>query len=171
MKYGTDGVLRVPATFNCKSLWYEQKNIILTVGEEDEEIRWDFVWDSRFSDYTNRNLIFENKGHTEAPIKMEIEGYVKNPSIFIYKNKELTGSLELEIEIQEHERLIYSTRDTDLYLVKQDANGVETNLFDALNPNFINFIKLNKGVNQIKLIADEDITKARITVYVEYKAV
>lgn len=168
---GSNGVLVVPAMFNAKSLWYEQKNIVLTVGEEEGEIRWDFVWDSRFADYTTRNLIFENKGHTEAPIKLEIEGYVNNPSIFVYKDKELTGSLELPVEIEENEKLIYSTRDTDLYLVKEDANGEQINLFNALNPNFINFIKLNKGVNQIKLIADEDITRAKITIYVEYKAV
>ena len=58
-----------------------------------------------------------------------------------------------------------------MYLIKKDANGNETNLFDVLNPNFINFMKLSKGVNQIKLAADEDITKAKITIYVEYKAV
>lgn len=170
-KNGLNGALIVPTTFNAKTLWYEQKNIVLTVGEEEGEIRWDFKWDSKFSNYSTRNMIFENKGHTEAPIKLEIEGYVNNPSILVYKDGELTGSLELPVEIEENERLIYSTRDTDLYLVKQDANGVETNLFNALNPNFVNFIKLNKGVNQIKLTADEDITKAKITIYVEYKAV
>lgn len=170
-KFGTDGVLRVPAIFNCKSLWYEQKNIVLTVGEEEGEIRWDFEWDSRFADYSIRNLFFENNGHTEAPIKLEIEGYVKNPSIFIYKNGELTGSLELELEIQENEKLIYCTKDTELLIKKQNTDGTETNLFDCLSPNFINFIKLNKGINQIKLLADEDITKAKITIFVEYKAV
>ena len=170
-KYGTDGVLRVPVTFNCKSLWYEQKNIVLTVGEEEGEIRWDFEWDSRFADYTTRNLLFENKGHTEAPIKLEIEGYVKNPSIFIYKNGELTGSLELTLELQENEKLIYCTKDTELLIKKQNSDGTETNLFDLLSPNFINFIKLNKGINQIKLLAEEDITKAKITIYEEYKAV
>lgn len=164
-------VLPCPVIMNCKSLWYEQKNIVLSVGENEGEIRWDFVWDSKFADYSTRNLIFENKGHTEAPIKLEIEGYVNNPSIFIYKDKELIGSLELPVEIQANEKLVYSTRDTDLYLIKKDANGNETNLFDVLNPNFINFMKLSKGVNQIKLAADEDITKAKITIYVEYKAV
>lgn len=157
--------------FNAKSLWYEQKNIVLNVEESEGEIRWDFAWDSKFADYSTRNLIFENKGHTEAPIKLEIEGYVNNPSIFIYKDKELTGSLELPVEIQANEKLIYSTRDTDLYIVKQDVNGVKTNLFDALNPNFINFMKLSKGVNQIKLAADEDITKAKITIYEEFKSI
>ena len=171
MKFGTNGVLNVPVTFDAKSLWYEQKNIVLTVGDEEGEIRWDFEWDSRFVDYSTRNLLFENKGHTEAPIKLEIEGYVKNPSIFIYKNGKLTGSLELELELQEKEKLIYCTKDTDLIIKKQNADGTEENLFDLLNPNFINFIKLNKGINQVKLLAEEDITKAKITIYVEYKAV
>lgn len=170
-KNGLNGFLAVPVTFNAKTLWYEQKNIVLTVGEEEGELRWDFKWDSRFSNYSTRNLIFENKGHTEAPIKVEIEGYVNNPSISIYKDDILTGSLELPIEIQENEKIIYSTKDTDLYLVKESANGMQTNLFSVLDPNFVNFMKLNKGVNQIKLTADDDITKAKITIYVEYKAV
>ena len=164
-------VLPCPIMMNCKSLWYEQKNIVLTVGEEEGEIRWDFEWDSRFADYTTRSLLFENKGHTEAPIKLEIEGYVKNPSIFIYKNGELTGSLELTLELQENEKLIYCTKDTELLIKKQNADGTEENLFDLLSPNFINFIKLNKGINQVKLLAEEDITKAKITIYEEYKAV
>lgn len=163
--------LACPVEFARKSLWYEQKNIVLTVGEEEGEIRWDFEWDSRFADYTTRNLLFENKGHTEAPIKLEIEGYVKNPSIFVYKNNNLTGSLELELELQENEKLIYCTKDTELLIKKQNADGTETNLFDLLSPNFINFIKLNKGINQVKLLAQEDITKAKITIYEEYKAV
>lgn len=116
-------------------------------------------------------MLFENKGHTEAPIKLEIEGYVKNPSIFIYKNGELTGSLELKLELQENEKLIYCTKDTELLIKKQNADGTEENLFDLLSPNFINFIKLNKGINQVKLLAEEDITKAKITIYEEYKAV
>lgn len=170
-EFGTDGVLRTPVVFNAKSLWYEQKNIVLTVGEEEGTIKWDFEWDSRFVDYSTRNLLFENKGHTQAPIKLEIEGYVKNPSIFIYKNGKLTASLELELELQEKEKLIYCTKDTELTIKKQNKDGMEENLFDLLNPNFINFIKLNKGTNQIKLLAEEDIKKAKITVYVEYKAV
>lgn len=164
-------ILTCPILMNTKSLWYEQKEVVLTVGEEEGELRWDFEWDSRFSDYSIRNMIFENKGHTEAPVKLEIEGYVKNPSLFIYKNNELTGKLELTLELQEGEKLIYCTKDTDLYLKKQNVDGTETNLFECLSPNFINFLKLNKGVNTIKLMAEQDITKAKLTIYVEYKAV
>lgn len=166
-----NGVLVVPATFTVKSLWYEQKNIVLTVEAQSGEIRWDFVWDSRFVDYSIRNLVFENKGHAEAPIKLEINGYVENPAIQIIDNNGNEKSLELPVIIDTGEKLIYSTRDTDLYIVKVDANGVETNLFDCINPNFINFIKLSKGVNQIKITANEDITSATLTIYVEYKAV
>lgn len=164
-------ILPCPISIYTKSLWYEQKEVVLTVGEDEGEIRWDFDWDSRFADYSTRNMIFENKGHTEAPFKLEIEGYVKNPSIFIYKDNKLTGKLELTLELQENEKMIYCTRDTDLYLIKQDAEGTETNLFECLSPNFVNFLKLNKGVNTIKLLAEQDITKAKITIYVEYKAV
>ena len=91
----------------------------------------------------------------------------------IYINKILIENMKKSVKFifKPSKKLIYSTRDTDLYIVKQSANGTQTNLFNALNPNFINFIKLNKGVNQIKMTADEDITKAKITIYEEYKSI
>lgn len=168
---GVDGVLRVPAVFNCKSLWYEAKEIVYTIDPVSNEIRWDFRWDSVFTAYDDRNIIFNNIGHTESPFRLELNGEVSDLKITILENKEIVKQLELNgLTIASGEKFIYDTKDTNQAIYKE-SNGVKTNLFDFLSPNFINFYKLRKGESTIRLESDGEITNGRLTIYVQYKAV
>ena len=170
-KYGTDGVLKIPATFNAKSLWYEAKEVVYTIDSVINELRWDFAWDAVFASYDNRNIIFDNKGHTEAPFKLELNGEVVNPIITILEDDVEVKKLDLTgLTIENGETFIYNTKDTSQEIIKI-KNNVETNLFDFLNPNFINFYKLRKGVSTIRLEAAGEITSGKLTIYVQYKAV
>lgn len=171
MKYGTDGVLRVPATFNCKSLWYEAKEVVYNIDSVTNELRWDFQWNAVFAAYDNRNIIFDNKGHTEAPFKLELHGEVINPKITILEDEIVVKELDLNgLTIEEGETFIYNTKDTEQEIIKTGSSGT-TNLFSFLNPNFINFYKLRKGASKIRLEADNEITSGKLTIYVQYKAV
>lgn len=170
-KNGTDGLLKTPVTFNCKSLWYEPQEVVYSIDVTTNELRWDFKWDSVFSAYDNRNIIFENKGHTEAPFKLELNGEVVDPIITILEDGEITKQLDLTgLTIATGEKFVYNTKDTEQSIYK-DNNGTITNLFSFLNPNFINFMKLRKGVSTIRLEADGEITSGKLTIYVQYKAV
>lgn len=170
-KYGTDGVLRVPAIFNAKSLWYEAKNVVIAIDSATNELKWDFQWDTIFTAYDNRNIIFENKGHTEAPFKLELNGEVINPKITILEDDFEVKKLDLTgLTIATGETFIYNTKDTEQEIVKIGSTGT-TNLFDFLNPNFINFFKLRKGASKIRLEAENEITSGKLTIYVQYKAV
>ena len=170
-KYGTDGVLRVPATFNCKSLWYEAKEVVYTIDSVTNELRWNFQWDSIFTAYDNRNIIFDNKGHAEAPFKLELNGEVVSPIITILEDDVEVKKLDLTgLTIATGETFIYNTKDTEQEIVKIGSGGT-TNLFDFLNPNFINFFKLRKGASKIRLEAENEITSGKLTIYVQYKAV
>lgn len=163
-------VLTCPITMNCKSLWYEAKEVVYTIDTTSNEIRWDFQWDSIFSAYDNRNIIFENKGHTEAPFKLELNGEVVNPIITILEDDVEVKKLNLTgLTISEGETFIYNTKDTEQEIVKVGSEKI--NLFDFLNPNFINFYKLRKGTSKIRLEADGEITSGKLTIYVQYKAV
>lgn len=170
-KYGTDGVLKVPATFNAKSLWYEAKEVVYTIDSVTNELRWDFAWDAVFASYDNRNIIFDNKGHTEAPFKLELNGEVVSPIITILEDDVEVKKLDLTgLTVATGETFTYNTKDTEQKIYKM-SSGVRTNLFDFLNPNFINFFKLRKGVSTIRLEADGEITSGKLTIYVQYKAV
>ena len=168
---GTDGVLRVPVIFNCKSLWYEAKEVVYTIDSIDNEVRWNFDWDSIFTAYDNRNIIFENKGHAAAPFKLELNGEVSGPVITILEDDIEVNKLSLDgLVVLEGETFVYNTKETEQEITKVSSTE-RTNLFNFLNPNFVNFFKLRKGASTIRLEADGEITSGKITIYVQYKAV
>ena len=163
--------LACPGEFAGTSLWYEAKEVVYTIDPVSNEIRWNFKWDSIFTAYDNRNIIFDNKGHTEAPFKLELDGEVVDPIITILEDDEVVKELNLTgLTIAQGEKFVYNTKDTEQTIYKE-ANGLKTNLFAFLNPNFINFYKLRKGASTIRLEADGEITSGKLTIYVQYKAV
>lgn len=164
-------MLKTPVTFTCKSLWYEPQEVVYSIDVTTNELRWDFKWNPIFSAYDNRNIVFENNGHTEAPFKLELNGEVVDPVITILENDVEVQKLDLSgLTIASGEKFVYNTKDTEQEIYKE-SSGTKTNLFSFLNPNFINFIKLGKGVSTIRLEADAEITSGKLTIYIQYKAV
>lgn len=152
-------------------MWYEAKEVVYTIDSVTNELRWNFQWDSIFTTYDNRNIIFDNKGHDNAPFKLELNGEVVSPIITILEDDVEVKKLDLTgLTVATGETFTYNTKDTEQEIYKM-FSGVRTNLFDFLNPNFINFFKLRKGVSTIRLEADGEITSGKLTIYVQYKAV
>lgn len=94
-----------------------------------------------------------------------------NPIITIFEDEQEVARLDLTgLIVKAGETLIYNTKDTKEQIYKKTEIGIE-NLFTFLNPNFINFYKLRKGVSKIRLEADNEIINGKLTIYVQYKAV
>lgn len=164
-------ILTCPILMNTKSLWYEAKEVVYSIDTITNELRWDFDWDAVFSSYDSRNIIFENKGHAEAPFKLELNGEVINPIITIFEDEKEVKKLNLtSLRIEKGEIFVYNTKDTEQAIYKTSETSEES-LFGFLNPNFINFYKLRKGVSTIRLEAENEITSGKLTIYVQYKAV
>ena len=160
--------------FDCLSLWYETKNTIYTIESGTDQIRWDFTWDSRFVGYDTRNLNFVNEGHVPATIELEIDGDVENPVLELYVENQLYQTVTITNHITEHQILKYSSKEGNFYIKKQLANGTEQDLFDL---DYIDFeedhvVKFPVGKScTLKISADNDISSARLIIYVFYKAV
>lgn len=122
-------ILTCPIVINCKSLWYEQKEIIYTVEADEEEFRWDFYWDIRFMDYANRTITFTNNGHVDASIEVEMEGSLINPSILVTVDGNKYAEFKLNGTIGEYEKLLYSSKQGDLYIMREKVDGTTENLF------------------------------------------
>lgn len=137
-------VLPCPISMNAKTLWYEKQETTKDMSKQNREMRWNFRWDSKFTDYSNRSVLFENKGHTEAPFLLEVAGYVINPAISIFVDNEEISKLKLNITLEEYEKLLYCTKDNDLYIMKQKTDGTKENLFNDLDINNNNFFKIPK---------------------------
>ena len=172
------GVLSCPIDLDCKSLWYEEKTIIHTVEEVEDEIRWDFDWDSRFTGYDTRSMTHTNEGHVEAPIEVEIDGHVVDPYIELYVEGELVQTVTFDVEIDEYEKLLYNTKENETLVKKQNTNGTIVDLYEYDNTSVLDFdndnvIRLPKNKScEIRLNADDtDIENAKITIYNFYKFV
>lgn len=170
----TNGILSEPVVFNCLSLWYEENTIIYTIEPQTNEIRWDFEWDSRFTDYDTRTLQYINQGHVEAPIHVEIDGQVVNPKIELYVEGELYQTVEVSTSIAQYEKLLYDSREDQFFTGKQNTDGTKTTLFglDYIDFENDNVIRLPKNRScEIRLTADNEVLNAKLTIYPRYKAV
>lgn len=169
-----NSVISETITFDCLSLWYEEKSAIFTIEPREDEIRWDFKWDSRFTGYNSRRLSFVNQGHIEAPILVEIEGGIANPQIDLYVDGQLYQSVTFTTNIQNYEKFLYGTKENDFYINKQNTDGTLTSLFnlDVINFNNDNVIRIPKNKScELVLSADNTITNAQVTILVYYKAI
>lgn len=161
-------------TFDCLSLWYKQNTIVYNMEGQEDELRWDFTWDSRFTDYDVRSLKHINDGHVEAPILVEIYGHVINPEIQLFIEGELYQTVKINIEIAEYEKLLYGTKENEFYINKQNTDGTLTSLFSLDYIDFYNdnVIRLPKDKScEIRLTGDNEILNAKVTILNFYKAV
>lgn len=170
----TTGVISETIVFDCLSLWYEENIIIYDMQEQQEEIRWDFEWDSKFTAYDIRSLEYINQGHVEAPIQIEIAGPVINPEIQLYVEGELYQKVSFNIEIEEYEKLLYGTKENDFYIRKQNTDGTLESLFnlDVIQFENDNVIRIPQNKScELRLKADNEILNAQVTILTYYKAI
>ena len=170
----TNGILSEPVVFDFLSLWYEENTTVYTIEPQTNEIRWDFKWNSRFKDYNIRKLTYKNMGHVEAPIEIELDGAVDNPRIEVYINNELYQQVTMNTQIAKYEKLLYSSKENGFYIKKVNTDGTEESLFnlDVINFYNDNVVRLPKNYEcEIRLVADNIIQNAKITILPQYVAV
>ena len=169
-----NGIISENIVFDCLSLWYEQNTVIYTIEPQTNEIRWDFEWDSKFTDYSSRSLQYINRGHVEAPILVEISGHVVNPKIELYVEGELYQTVTFTTEIAEYEKLLYGTKEDKFYIQKQNTDGTLESLFnlDVIDFDNDNVIRLPKQKScELRIKADNEVLNAQITILAYYKAI
>lgn len=170
----TNGILSEAIIFDCLSLWYEENTAIYDIKAVEDELRWDFKWDSRFVDYETRSLSIINSGHVEAPVLIEISGHIVNPKMELYVEGELYQTVGCNVEIYDYEKFLYGTKENDFYIQREKTDGTTESLFslDVIDFDNDNVIRLPKGKScELRLSADNEITNAQITVLIYYKAI
>lgn len=168
------GFMEETITFECISLWYSINEANYIIKANEDEIRWDFKWDSRFISYSARNLVVVNNGHTEAAIKLSIDGEVVNPEIKLTVEGTEVQTIPFTCSIQEYEKFEYSSKDGDSYVRKQNTDGTYTSLFNlsVLEFNNNNVLKLPQGKScELSITADDEIASATLQVFIYFKSV
>lgn len=170
----TTNLISESIVLDCLSLWYEPQSAIYQVEPETDEMRWDFMWDSKFMDYDTRDLQFVNNGHVEACIELEMNGDVENPIFELYIEGKLYQTVTIKNHILPYQTLKYGTKENNFYLKKVLEDGTEENLFNLETINFANdnVIRFPKNKScTFKMSADDEILESQITIYVYYKAI
>lgn len=169
-----NAVMSEAIIFDCLSLWYEENTVIYTIEPQEDEIRWDFTWDSHFGDYSARNLQYINKGHVEAPIIVEMDGQLVNPKIELYIDGQLYQSVTFTTTINQYEKLLYGTKENDFYIYRQETDGTLTSLFDldVIDFDNDNVIRIPKNKScELRLTATNDVLNAQVKILTYYKAI
>lgn len=170
----TNGVLSEAVVFNCLSLWYEQTTVIYKIEQLENEIRWDFRWDSRFTDYSSRKFECVNLGHVEAPVLIEINGSVIKPKIELFIDNQLYQTIEFNTTIEEYEKLLYCSKENEFYMLRQKVDGSTEDLLDLDIIDYPSDLVLRLPKNKsckIQISAENEVLNAQITVLIYYKSV
>ena len=171
-----NGVMTEACVIKCLTLWYEEKQLVFDINNNNNinEIRWDFVWDSYFVGNADGKIDVINKGHIAAPIELEISGRVVNPYIVLYVDNEEVQRINFSTTINLYEKLLYGTKENEFYIKRKKVDGTTEDLFDL---NVINFgddnvlrIPRNKSCT-IKIMAENEISEVKATIFIYYKAV
>ena len=140
-----------------------------------DEMRWDFYWNSYFNDSNSTNIEYANKGQVEAPIAVEIDGAVSNPKIQLFVEGTLYQTVSINTNILEFEKLIYNSRENQFEISRIKTDGTKEKLFKW---GIINFededvvIRIPKNRScEIRLSADNTISSAKLTILPQYKCV
>lgn len=168
------GFMEETITFECISLWYSINEANYIIKANEDEIRWDFKWDSRFISYSTRSLVIVNNGHTDAAIRLSIDGEVVNPEISLTVEGVEVQTIPFTCSIQEYEKFEYSSKDGDSYVRKRNTNGTYTSLFNlsVLEFNNNNVLKLPQGKScELSITADDEIASATLQVFIYFKSV
>lgn len=170
----TNGIISESVVFDCLSLWYEEKATVFTIVPQENEIRWDFKWDSKFTGYSSRDLSFVNEGHVEAPILVEMEGSLSNPKLQLYVEGELYQTVKFTTTIEAYEKILYGTKENEFYIYKQQTDGTLKSLknLDTLDFYNDNVMRLPKNKScKLVLSADNGVSNAKVTILVYYKVI
>lgn len=158
---------------NMKGLsnWRKEEKIIqLNKLINGRRIKWNFRWNSKFGAERNKYL-YNNTSNLDASFVIELAGELINPIIEIRDDQDnIINKVKYVGSVAANERLIYSTVDNDLCF-KKINDEAEINLFQTLDLNGLNFNKLKKGINKIKVTANNEIKEIIIKVYPEEETV
>lgn len=165
-------VLECDVVFRSRGLFYSNQVDRFVISRAEGELRWDYRWPARFSDYANRSVIINNNGHVPAALELLVQGYCENPIVSVIQGGKEIHRVRFPTILQHNEQIQYSSVDGNLYCLRVNEGGNEENFVDSLDINNSNFFKLPVGVSEIRFSPDTGATNRTVlTVYKFYRAV
>jgi len=169
-----DSILKCPIELYFETLYYKKNQDKYIIQADASGMFYPYQIPARYNDSSRSEIGFNNDGQAEAAIMFEYHGAAQNPTIDIHDsaNNEIF-SLRLTDFLANGERIRYSSIDDDLYIVKVDRNGNETNIIDS----FVDlrqqlFFKVPRGFYNIRFRKnDADSSFVALYTFRYYRAV
>lgn len=166
------GRMECDVSITLKGAWYKRESLRVVAEKNEEELRYDRMYEYTYCDVSTDAIEIYNDGHFEAPILLEAEGELVNPRLSLYVDGALRSELVVTAVIETGETLVFCTKDDELALMKRLPDGGSESMISCITVENDNFFKLPKGLSMLSLSADNEIsTKSVITVFTSYKAV
>ena len=165
--------LACSAEFAGLSLWYEQNETIFKIETYEDEMRYNYRWNSRYIDYNTRAIQFDNRGHVEAPIQVEIDGFVQNPTITVLVDDEEYAVSKFQSRLMNLKNF-YIQAKQERYTYKNKTQMEQKKIYGKKNILILQnkiFSNYQYGVSEIRLTAEDDVLNAKLTIFPQYKVV
>ena len=159
-------------SFLTKTLFYKKikNNYFLSTPEDCS--KWNVKFDFFMIDDIPAIIDVKNKGHTDSSFDFELIGPLVNPTLKFIKDNKVINSIEFKVNLGSEEKLLYSNRDNNLYVIKINSNGIEEKALDCLDLKNDNFMKIPKGMTKLSFTAENtSVSKLTLNVYEEYEIV
>ena len=135
------GWLEIPCSFLCNTPWYlpTPTSLSLESGGTDESKRYDYYYteDLRYGNDSSATLsgTIAGAGHVPGSLDLTYYGAITNPKIRLVGNitGKTYGICSVSVTLAPSDTLKVSTRYENSYVKRISANGVETDLLDALD--------------------------------------
>jgi len=135
--------------FEKTSLWLEDYEHQIELNTDDVGKVFPHTFPFTFSESYQGTVQLTNKGCHPAPTIIEINGAVKDPIIYVYKDNGLIASLRVFIDSDnDYHKISIDSRINKQQVIKYE-NQISTNIYELLDFERENFISLPVGVSTV----------------------
>lgn len=135
-------------TLDKISPWLRQTKLSVEVSESNEVKSFSHSYPHSYGHNFEGKIPIQNLGVSKAPLRIEIEGKVKNPEVHVYQNKQRVSTLRLFIEEDDVTIVVDATAHTQQMIAIK--NGIEENIYPLQDFEEDNFLFIEPGTCELE---------------------
>lgn len=144
------GVLQCSLVLDKLSMWLKKMNYIINVNEHNNKKVFPFAYPFIYSASFNGEINVQNSGCAKAPVRLEINGKVRNPVVEIIKEDVIVQKLRLIVECSyETDIIIVDAKSTDQQITKITQNEI-VDIYAFQDFTCENFLYLDIGTYKVR---------------------
>lgn len=144
------GVLQCSISFDKLSMWLSKISSVITVNETTDNKVFPFTYPFTYSSSYDGEICVSNVGCIRAPVRLEIIGKTKYPTIEIIKDEEVVSTMRLLVSTNNADDTIVVDSIPTEQEMTMTVNGVKTDIYQDQDFSCENFLYLGIGTYKIR---------------------